>query len=49
MHESVEARTEALSTLRELGPPDLVQLVKQAPRNPTKQVCLSNIQESQLA
>lgn len=39
MHESVEARTEGLSSLRELGPPDLVHLVKQAPRNPTKQVC----------
>jgi hypothetical protein len=24
--------------LRELGPPDLVQLTKQAPRNPVKQV-----------
>lgn len=39
MHESVEARTEGLSSLRELGPPDLVHLVKQAPRNPAKQVC----------
>lgn len=38
MHESVEARTEGLSSLRELGPPDLVHLVKQAPRNPSKQV-----------
>ena len=38
MHESVEARTEGLSSLRELGPPDLVHLVKQAPRNPARQV-----------
>ncbi|OBT53396.1 hypothetical protein VE04_06732 [Pseudogymnoascus sp. 24MN13] len=37
MHESVEARTEGLSSLRELGPPDLVHLVKQAPRNPARQ------------
>lgn len=38
LHESIDARTEILSSLRELGPPDLVQLIKQAPRNPGKQV-----------
>ncbi|KAI9730049.1 MAG: hypothetical protein M1818_008318 [Claussenomyces sp. TS43310] len=37
LHESIDARTEVLSTLRELGPPDLVHLIKQAPRNPGKQ------------
>lgn len=41
LHESIAARTEVLASLRELGPPDLVQLIKQAPRNPGKpQVCL---------
>ncbi|KAM0257371.1 hypothetical protein ACHAQJ_004459 [Trichoderma viride] len=38
LHESIDARTESLATLRELGPPDLVHLVKQAVRNPGKQV-----------
>jgi hypothetical protein len=38
LHESIEARSEALSTLRELGPPDLVHLIKASPRNPSKQV-----------
>ncbi|KAH8801747.1 Chs5p-Arf1p-binding proteins-domain-containing protein [Xylogone sp. PMI_703] len=38
LHESTEARTEALPTLRELGPPDLVQLIKQVPRSPGKQI-----------
>ncbi|KAJ5047173.1 uncharacterized protein L3040_003015 [Drepanopeziza brunnea f. sp. 'multigermtubi'] len=37
LHESTDARTEVLAALRELGPPDLVQLIKQAPRNPGKQ------------
>jgi hypothetical protein len=37
LHESIEARTEALATLRELGPPDLVHLIKVSPRNPGKQ------------
>ncbi|KAL7792118.1 chaps domain-containing protein [Trichoderma ceciliae] len=37
LHESIDARTESLGTLRELGPPDLVHLVKQAVRNPGKQ------------
>ncbi|EPQ65778.1 hypothetical protein BGT96224_2792 [Blumeria graminis f. sp. tritici 96224] len=34
LHESIDSRTEVLATLRELGPPDLVQLIKQIPRNP---------------
>ncbi|EHK99308.1 hypothetical protein M7I_4825 [Glarea lozoyensis 74030] len=38
LNESIEARTETLAALRELGPPDLVQLIKQAPRNPGKQI-----------
>ncbi|KAK5996738.1 hypothetical protein PT974_02078 [Cladobotryum mycophilum] len=37
LHESIDARTESLASLRELGPPDLVHLVKQAVRNPGKQ------------
>jgi hypothetical protein len=37
LHESIDARTESLSGLRELGPPDLVHLLKQAVRNPGKQ------------
>ena len=40
LHESTDARTEVLAALRELGPPDLVQLIKQAPRSQGKQVCL---------
>lgn len=43
LHESIDARTEVLAALRELGPPDLVQLIKQAPRNPGKQVCQATI------
>jgi hypothetical protein len=39
LHESTDARTEVLAALRELGPPDLVQLIKQAPRSQGKQVC----------
>lgn len=38
LHESIEARTEALVTLRELGPPDLVQLIKQSSRYPAKTI-----------
>lgn len=38
LHESIDARTESLLALRELGPPDLVHLVKQATRNQGKQV-----------
>lgn len=37
IYESIDARTEVLAALRELGPPDLVQLIKQAPRSPGKQ------------
>jgi tetratricopeptide (TPR) repeat protein len=37
LHESIDARTESLSALRELGPPDLVHLLKQPVRNPQKQ------------
>ncbi|KAI9893446.1 MAG: hypothetical protein M1814_006743 [Vezdaea aestivalis] len=33
---SIEARTDALQTLRELGPPDLVHLVKQASKSQSK-------------
>ncbi|KAI9730817.1 MAG: hypothetical protein M1834_005535 [Cirrosporium novae-zelandiae] len=35
---SIDARTEALQTLRELGPPDLVHLVKQSPKAGSKQI-----------
>ncbi|KAF4984782.1 hypothetical protein FZEAL_73 [Fusarium zealandicum] len=37
LHESIDARTESLGGLRELGPPDLVHLLKHAVRNPAKQ------------
>ncbi|KAH6888483.1 Chs5p-Arf1p-binding proteins-domain-containing protein [Thelonectria olida] len=37
LHESIDARTESLAGLRELGPPDLVHLLKHAVRNPAKQ------------
>lgn len=33
IHESIDARTESLVSLRELGPPDLVHLLKQPIRN----------------
>ncbi|KAK1774893.1 chaps-domain-containing protein [Copromyces sp. CBS 386.78] len=36
LHEAVDTRTESLSALRELGPPDLVHLVKQPLKNPGK-------------
>ncbi|KAH8912663.1 chaps-domain-containing protein [Coniochaeta sp. PMI_546] len=38
IHESIDARTESLVSLRELGPPDLVHLLKQPIRNPGKHV-----------
>ncbi|KAK3378874.1 Chs5p-Arf1p-binding proteins-domain-containing protein [Lasiosphaeria ovina] len=38
LHEAIDARTESLIALRELGPPDLVHLLKQPLRNPTKQI-----------
>ncbi|KAM0555827.1 hypothetical protein ACHAPJ_006224 [Fusarium lateritium] len=37
LHESIDARTESLAGLRELGPPDLVHLLKHNIRNPAKQ------------
>ncbi|KAI1747421.1 chaps-domain-containing protein [Xylaria castorea] len=37
IHESIDARTEILVSLRELGPPDLVHLLKQNLRNTGKQ------------
>lgn len=38
LHEAVEARTEQLMSLRELGPPDLVHLVKAPIRGSGRQV-----------
>ncbi|KAH6970959.1 budding site selection protein [Ilyonectria sp. MPI-CAGE-AT-0026] len=38
LHESIDARTESLNALRELGPPDLVHLLKHQIRNPTRQL-----------
>ncbi|KAK4189426.1 Chs5p-Arf1p-binding proteins-domain-containing protein [Podospora australis] len=38
LHEAIEARTESLITLRELGPPDLVHLVKQPLKQQGKQL-----------
>ncbi|PHH65068.1 hypothetical protein CDD81_3466 [Ophiocordyceps australis] len=40
LHESIDARTHSLLALRELGPPDLVHLIKQNVRNPAKQTGL---------
>jgi hypothetical protein len=37
-HSVVEIRTDSLSTLRELGPPDLVHLIKQPVKSTNKQV-----------
>ncbi|KAL2132902.1 hypothetical protein VTI74DRAFT_3180 [Chaetomium olivicolor] len=37
LHEAIDARTESLLSLRELGPPDLVHLVKQPLRSGGKQ------------
>jgi predicted amino acid racemase len=37
-HSVVEIRTDSLSTLRELGPPDLVHLIKQPVKSANKQV-----------
>ncbi|KAM0512302.1 hypothetical protein ACHAPE_008998 [Trichoderma viride] len=37
LHESIDARTESLATLRELGPPDLVHLTKPSSRQSQKQ------------
>lgn len=38
LQESIDARTESLISLRELGPPDLVHLLKQQARNSGKHV-----------
>ncbi|KAL5411916.1 hypothetical protein PMIN03_004540 [Paraphaeosphaeria minitans] len=38
LHSAIEARSEALQTLRELGPPDLVHLIKQPIRDVKKQL-----------
>jgi hypothetical protein len=38
IHESVNARTETLAVLRELGPPDLVHLIKSQPKAAVKEV-----------
>lgn len=38
IYSAVDARTESLQNLRELGPPDLVYLVKQPKTNSTRQV-----------
>ncbi|TPX07704.1 uncharacterized protein E0L32_010600 [Thyridium curvatum] len=38
LHEAIEARTEQLIALRELGPPDLVHLLKQPVRNAGKHI-----------
>ncbi|KAF2473330.1 bud site selection protein 7 [Lindgomyces ingoldianus] len=38
LHSAIEARAESLQTLRELGPPDLVHLIKQPIKSTTKQV-----------
>lgn len=40
VYAAVDARTEALPSLRELGPPDLVYLVKQPKTNANRQVCV---------
>ncbi|EPS41663.1 hypothetical protein H072_4432 [Dactylellina haptotyla CBS 200.50] len=38
LHESLDARTESLLTLRQLGPPDLVHLVKVQPKGTHKEI-----------
>ncbi|KAF1959533.1 chaps-domain-containing protein [Byssothecium circinans] len=38
LHSAIEARSESLQTLRELGPPDLVHIIKQPIKSATKQV-----------
>jgi hypothetical protein len=40
---AVDARTESLQNLRELGPPDLVYLIKQPKTGSTRQVSTSSI------
>lgn len=43
IHAAVDARTETLQNLRELGPPDLVYLVKQPKANGSRQVCAEGV------
>ena len=43
IYAAVDARTESLQNLRELGPPDLVYLVKQPKTNSTRQVRVSKV------
>ena len=38
LHSAIDARAESLQTLRELGPPDLVHLIKQPIKSASKQV-----------
>ena len=38
IHESIVARTDSLQGLRELGPPDLVHLIKSQPKSAVKEV-----------
>ncbi|KAF3921177.1 hypothetical protein ABW21_db0202366 [Orbilia brochopaga] len=38
LHEAIEARTESLLTLRQLGPPDLVHLIKVQPKGAHKEI-----------
>ena len=38
LHESINARTDSLQSLRELGPPDLVHLIKSQPKAAVKEV-----------
>ena len=38
LHSTIEARSESLQTLRELGPPDLVHLIKQPIKSTTRQI-----------
>jgi hypothetical protein len=39
-HSVVDIRTDSLQSLRELGPPDLVHLIKQPVKSSSKQVCI---------
>jgi Chs5-Arf1p-binding protein BUD7/BCH1 len=39
----IEIRTDSLSSLRELGPPDLIHLVKQPTKSTVKQVRATGI------
>jgi hypothetical protein len=47
-HSVVDIRTDSLQSLRELGPPDLVHLIKQPVKSSSKQVCLFSIAESSI-